>query len=185
MWVQKLSHLQVAELAIQGVEKGYFFSKSPDFISNVAIASLAGVAPRIFNVFVESLLQPFYFFLHLWIRWNIDKRILAWRAEERQQKHGKSSLMCMWRTHCRSRPATFWSTRYLSPSPGCTRARGCFWRADLHNRRFKVLVYNLIREVSAIAVKSKFVKCALVLNALRRVCRRRRFYIFSSHTWLM
>ena len=76
--------LQVAELAIQGVERGLFFSKSPDFISNVAIASLAGVAPRIFNVFLEFLLLPFYFFLHLWIRKNIDKRILAWRAEEKE-----------------------------------------------------------------------------------------------------
>lgn len=80
--------LQVAELAIQGVERGLFFSKSPDFISNVAIASLAGVAPRIFNVGVEFLLLPFYFFLHLWIRWNIDSRILAWRAETKDQQRG-------------------------------------------------------------------------------------------------
>jgi hypothetical protein len=75
--------VQVAELAIEGVEQGLFFSKSPDLISNIAISSMAGVAPKIFNTFIEFLLLPFYFFLHLWIRWNIDKRILTWRNEER------------------------------------------------------------------------------------------------------
>jgi len=78
--------VQVAELAIEGVEKGLFFSKSPDLISNIAISSMAGVAPKIFNVFIEFLLLPFYFVLHLWIRWNIDKRILTWRSEERAAK---------------------------------------------------------------------------------------------------
>ena len=83
----------MAELAIQGVEKGLFFSKSPDFISNFAIASLAGVAPRIFNVALEFVMLPFYFFLHLWIRWNIDKRILAWRAETQVPRRGKLNLL--------------------------------------------------------------------------------------------
>ena len=81
-------------MAIQGVEKGLFFSKSPDLISNIAIGSMAGVAPKIFNVFVEFLLLPLYFFLHLWMRWNIDKRILAWRKEEAAAKsNGEAFLM--------------------------------------------------------------------------------------------
>lgn len=82
---------QVAELAIQGVERGLFFSKSPDLISNIVIGSMAGVAPKIFNGFVEFLLLPLYFFLHLWMRSNIDKRILTWRNGERTAKAAGSS----------------------------------------------------------------------------------------------
>ena len=97
---------QVAELAVQGVERGLFFSKSPDFISNVAIASLAGVAPRIFNVAIEFMLLPFYFFLHLWIRWNIDRRILAWRAETQDQHKGDTAILpsstSLWNFWCNS-----------------------------------------------------------------------------------
>ena len=74
--------LQVAEFAIQGVERGYFFARSPDFMSNLAISSCSGVAPKLFNSFLEFLLLPIYYLIHVTVRRSIDKRILRWRKEE-------------------------------------------------------------------------------------------------------
>ena len=72
----------VAELALQGVERGLFFAKSPDFSSNLAIGSMAGVAPRVFNEVVEFLLMPVYFFIHVSVRRSLQARISKWRQEE-------------------------------------------------------------------------------------------------------
>lgn len=73
--------LQVAEFALQGVEKGYFFARSPDILSNLAISSCSGVAPKLFHPILEFFLLPVYYLIHVWVRRGIDKRIIRWRRE--------------------------------------------------------------------------------------------------------
>lgn len=85
------SQMQVAELAVQAIETGRFIARLPDFHSNFIVASSAGVAPRMFPIWLEFLLLPLYFYLHLWLRRMMDRRILAWRKQEAANLAGRSS----------------------------------------------------------------------------------------------
>lgn len=92
--------LQVAELAIQGVERGLFFGPQPDMFSSIAVASMAGASPRVFNELIELLLLPLYLLLHVILRRRTDAKILKWRLESAASPSGVPFSRC-WACWCR------------------------------------------------------------------------------------
>lgn len=71
--------LQVAELAIVSLEKGHYLVRAPDIFSNLIVAAGANIAPRMFPIFLEFLLVPFYLLLYVVGGRTLNRRILRWR----------------------------------------------------------------------------------------------------------
>ena len=82
---------QVADLAVRGMQAGRYFVCSPDFASNLAIASMAGTSPRVFPLILEVLLAPVYVIIHYALGWSLDARIRRWRRCEAGGKDGAAN----------------------------------------------------------------------------------------------
>ena len=78
--------LQVAELAIQAVEKKQFLVRAPDTMSTFMIAA-GSTHPRLLPLILEILLAPLYVIMYILVGQHFDIKVLNWRRGVHNRKH--------------------------------------------------------------------------------------------------